>query len=107
MDYVRAVTVTAVGPEETILRAQWLFSPQTLAAPGFDLSNVTDFATQVMIEDGQVCELNQQGLRSSRFTHGRLMPQEFDVYGFQQWVLESLAQVEADADAKPKSTPSA
>ncbi|MAW53354.1 MAG: ring-hydroxylating oxygenase subunit alpha [Geminicoccus sp.] len=107
VDYVRAVTVTAVGPEETILRAQWLFTPQTLAAPGFDLSNVTDFATQVMIEDGQVCELNQQGLRSSRFTQGRLMPQEFDVYGFQQWVLESLAQVEADADAKPKSTPSA
>lgn len=91
VDYVRAVNVISVSPEETLLRAQWLFRPQTLQQPNFDLKDVTDFATQVMIEDGQACELNQRGLRSSKFTRGRLMPQEFDVYGFQQWVLSHLS----------------
>ena len=91
VDYVRAVNVISVSPEETLLRAQWLFRPQTLQQPNFDLKDVTEFATQVMIEDGQACELNQRGLRSSKFTRGRLMPQEFDVYGFQQWVLSHLS----------------
>ena len=90
VDYVRAVNVIALGPEETLLRAQWLFLPQTAQQPDFDLADVTDFATQVMLEDGQACELNQRGLRSSKFTQGRLMPEEFDVYGFQQWVLSHL-----------------
>lgn len=89
-DYVRAVNVIPLSPEETLLRAEWLFLPATLAQPNFALSDVTDFATQVMIEDGQACELNQRGLKSSKFTHGRLMPEEFDVYGFQQWVLSHL-----------------
>ena len=43
-----------------------------------------------MKEDGEACEINQRGLKSSKFTHGRLMPEEFDVYGFQQWVLSFL-----------------
>ena len=91
VDYVRAVNVISVAPEETLLRAQWLFRPQTLQRPDFDLADVTDFATQVMIEDGRACELNQRGLKSSKFTEGRLMPEEFDVYGFQQWVLSHLS----------------
>ena len=90
VDYVRAVNVIALGPEETLLRAQWLFLPQTVQQPDFDVADVTNFATQVMTEDGRACELNQRGLRSSKFTHGRLMPEEFDVYGFQQWVLSHL-----------------
>jgi glycine betaine catabolism A len=35
--------------------------------------------------------MNQRGLKSSAFTRGRLMPQEFDVYHFQNWVLRQLA----------------
>lgn len=109
VDYVRAVTVVATGPEETVLRAQWLFAPETLNLPGFDLANVTDFATQVMKEDGQACEINQQGLKSSKFIQGRLMPQEFDVRGFQQWVVAALQEAEAasdsDADAQPGEAP--
>ena len=87
---MRAVTVIPISPEETLLRAEWLFLPDTLAQSSFDLSDVTDFATQVMKEDGEACEINQRGLKSSKFTHGRLMPEEFDVYGFQQWVLSFL-----------------
>ena len=90
VDYVRAVSLNPIGPEETELRAEWLFLPETMEAPGFDLDNVTGFASLVMLQDGEACEMNQRGLRSSAFKAGRLMPQEFDVHNFQEWVRRQL-----------------
>lgn len=97
VDYVRAVSLKPLGPEKTELRAEWLFSNETLAQPDFDLANVVDFATLVMGQDGAACEMNQRGLRSSKFERGVLMPQEFDVYRFQTWVRQRL---EREARAK-------
>jgi Rieske 2Fe-2S family protein len=45
VDYVRAVSHPPLSPEETELTAEWLFAPETLAQPDFDLANVVDFAT--------------------------------------------------------------
>ena len=90
IDYVRTVELQPLDPERVLLRAQWLFLPETLSQPDFDLRNVTDFATAVLMEDGAACELNQRGVKSSRYAGGRLMPQEFDVHGFQAWVLEQV-----------------
>ena len=90
VDYVRIVSLTPLAPELTRLRAEWLFLPETLEAPGFDLSNVVDFAATVMAEDGAACEMNQRGLRSTQFGRGTLMPQEFDIARFHQWVMARL-----------------
>lgn len=86
VDYVRAVSLRPLGPELTELKAEWLFPPDTLAAPEFNVDNVVDFASLVMRQDGEACEMNQRGLKSEKFERGTLMPQEFDVYRFQQWV---------------------
>ncbi len=91
VDYARAVYMKPLGPERMELKAQWLFPKATLEAPGFDLDNVTRFATIVMRQDAAASETNQRGLKSSAFGQGRLMPQEFDVYNFQQWVRRHLA----------------
>jgi glycine betaine catabolism A len=91
VDYVRVVSMRPVSPGRTELRAQWLFAKETLERPGFDLGNVTRFAATVMAEDAAACEMNQRGLASSAFTRGRLMPQEFDVHNFQNWVLRRLS----------------
>jgi Rieske 2Fe-2S family protein len=91
VDYVRAVSLKALGPERTELRAEWLFPAETLAAPGFDLEAVTGFATTVMLQDAAACEMNQRGLRSSRFERGTLMPQEFDIHRFHEWVRRRTA----------------
>lgn len=90
VDYVRAVSLKPLGPEKTELRAEWLFPAATLAQPGFDLGNVVDFATLVLNQDGMACEMNQRGLRSSKFEQGVLMPQEFDVHRFQSWIRRQL-----------------
>jgi len=91
VDYVRAVSLRPLGPDRTELRAEWLFPAETLAARGFDLEDVTGFATTVMLQDAAACEMNQRGLRSSRIGHGTLMPQEFEIARFHDWVRRRMA----------------
>ena len=90
VDHVRFVTLTPLAPEETLLCAEWLFAPETLTRPGWDHSPVTDFATLVMQQDGAACEMNQRGLRNAAYLHGTLMPQEFDIARFHDWVRTRL-----------------
>lgn len=90
VDYVRAVKVEPTGPETTRLTAEWYFSPETLAQPGFDAAGVAAFAEIVMAQDGEVAELNQVGLRSPAHDRGRLMPEEYAIHDFHRWVLEHM-----------------
>ncbi len=86
VDHVRAVRLEPLGPEETRLTAEWFFPPETMAQPGFDAAEVAAFATIVMAQDAEVAEMNQRGLHSDRYERGRLMPQEFDIHRFHQWL---------------------
>ena len=38
----------------------------------------------------RVAELNQRGLQSRAFGQGVLMPEEYDVHRFQNWVREQM-----------------
>ena len=49
------------------------------------------FAAQVMTEDAEVCELAQQGQHALAHSCGVLMPEEYAVHDFQQWVRAELA----------------
>ena len=92
VDYVRAVRIHPLGPEQTELHTQWLFPREALADPRLDLTNTVDFAAQVMAEDGAVCELMQRGLRSRPHAAGVLLAEEYEVYGFHNWVRAELAR---------------
>ncbi|MBX3579866.1 MAG: aromatic ring-hydroxylating dioxygenase subunit alpha [Rhizobiaceae bacterium] len=85
-DYVRTVRLRPLGPEETELTAEWLFLPEQMSAPGFDLDNIVSFGMQVLLEDAAICEVNQRGLRSKRHAEGVLMPEEYDLHRFHDWV---------------------
>jgi Rieske 2Fe-2S family protein len=52
--------------------------------------NACNFSARVMQEDAAVCELAQRGLHAAPHTHGTLMPEEYDVWRFQEWVRQSL-----------------
>lgn len=90
VNYVRVIRLHPLGPEKTELRAQWLFPAQTLADKHFDIGNIVEFAQLVIDQDAGVCELNQRGLRSVAHKTGILMPQEYAVYQFHQWVRAAL-----------------
>lgn len=86
VDYVRTVRLVPLGPEQTELTAEWLFSPEALAAPQADIDNIVAFGRQVLEEDAAICEVNQKGLRSLRHEAGVLMPEEYDLHRFHNWV---------------------
>ncbi len=86
VDYVRTVSLRPIGPEETELTAEWLFTPQALASESLELDNIVSFGKQVLEEDAAVCELNQRGLHSARHEAGVLMPEEYDIKRFHDWV---------------------
>jgi Rieske 2Fe-2S family protein len=90
VDYVRSVRLRPLGPERTELVAEWLFPPETLANPDFDPAKVIEFPTLVMEQDARVCELNQQGLRALRHETGVLMPEEYILKRFHDWVRAEL-----------------
>ncbi|MBZ9895321.1 MULTISPECIES: aromatic ring-hydroxylating dioxygenase subunit alpha [unclassified Mesorhizobium] len=89
VDYVRTVRLAPLGPEQTELTAEWLFAPEALAAT--DIDNIVGFGTQVLEEDAAICEVNQKGLRSMRHKAGVLMPEEYDLHRFHDWVRERHA----------------
>ena len=94
VDHVRSVRVVPLGPDRTRLIAEWHFPPETLAQPGFDAAHVAEFAKTVMRQDGEASEMNQRGRRSPAFTAARLMPEEYEIFRFHQWV---RAELEAPA----------
>jgi Rieske 2Fe-2S family protein len=85
------VRLLPLGAERTELRVEYLFSQETLDAAGFDMANCVDFANRVMTEDAEVCELNQRGLRAAPHRRGVLMPEEYLIRRFHEWVDAELA----------------
>ena len=59
---------------------------ETLEDPGYDRTNVVDFAVRVMEQDARACELNQRGLHAVPLESGVPMPEEHLVKRFQDWV---------------------
>ncbi|CAH2408685.1 aromatic ring-hydroxylating oxygenase subunit alpha [Mesorhizobium escarrei] len=86
VDYIRTVRLVPLGPEQTELTAEWLFSPEALADPTADIDNIVAFGRQVLEEDADICAVNQKGLRSMRHRAGVLMPEEYELHRFHNWV---------------------
>jgi Rieske 2Fe-2S family protein len=82
--------VLPTGPESIELQVEWMFHPEALTDPEYDISNVTEFLKQVLTEDGEACELAQAGMHSGPMKQGVLMPEEYDVKAYRDWVLAAL-----------------
>lgn len=102
LDHVRAVRLLPLGPEETELSAEWLFDPEMLARPDFDLARITDLGALVMDQDGTACELNQRGLRSA--ARGVLMQEEYEVFLFHEWLRRQLGEPTLDGPARSRAS---
>lgn len=92
VDYIRLVRLRPLAPELTELAVEFLFLPETLQDPQRDISKAVEFTDIVMSEDAHVCELNQRGLRALPHEQGVLMPEEYMVRAFQDWVRDQLKQ---------------
>jgi Rieske 2Fe-2S family protein len=90
-DYVRSVRIMPTGPEAVELTVDWLLMPGVAAAHRKELERVLELGRLVLAQDGRVCELNQRGLRSRRNDRGVLVPQEYALWQFHEWLRSRLA----------------
>jgi Rieske 2Fe-2S family protein len=92
-DYVRSVRILPRGPERVELTVDWLLPPGVAATHADALEKMAELGRLVVAQDGRVCELNQQGLRSRRHRRGVLMPQEASLHEFHEWLRSRLKEV--------------
>ena len=90
IDHIRIVRVNPIDKENMSLSVDWLFESETLADPNYDKKNVVDFATLVMGQDGDACELNQKGVYNPTSKPGTLMPEEYELKRFHDWLRQKV-----------------
>lgn len=100
VDYVRTVRLLPLGPEQTELTAEWLFPADALSSEGAGLKNIVSFGARVLEEDAAICEVNQKGLHSLRHSAGVLMPEEYELHRFHQWVRDQHAACEVTSTSE-------
>jgi Rieske 2Fe-2S family protein len=47
---------------------------------------VADFAKIVIGQDGAASEMNHRGMASPAFKAARLMPEEYEIFRFHEWI---------------------
>ncbi len=100
----------ATGPESVRMIYDWLFEPESMARPEFDLDHYVALWDLTNRQDARNCEWQQEGLHARPLAHGNFVPQESGCHQFNQWVLESLgeraalAPAPATAEAWPSPT---
>ena len=89
-DHIRIVRVTPAESEKVTITSEWLFEEETLKNENYDRENVISFACRVMEQDALACELNQKGIHSSPYQNGVLMPEEYVIKKFHDWLRGQL-----------------
>jgi Rieske 2Fe-2S family protein len=89
-DYVNAHLMFPTGPESVRIVYDWLFEPQALADPRFDLEHYVALWRVTNEQDARNCEWQQRGIHARAFRQGVFMPQEFDCHRFAAWVRAAL-----------------
>jgi len=99
-DYVNAHMMFPTGPESVRIVYDWLFEPEAIAGPGFDLDHYIALWDITNKQDARNCEWQQRGIRSREFRHGHFVPQEFDCHRFAEWVRSALGAKRASASRR-------
>jgi glycine betaine catabolism A len=93
-DYVNSHQMLPTGPESVRMIYDWLFEPESLTRPEFDLAHYVALWDLTNRQDARNCEWQQEGLHARPLAHGNFVPQELGCHQFNQWVLESLGDLE-------------
>jgi Rieske 2Fe-2S family protein len=93
-DYVNSHQMLPTGPESVRMIYDWLFEPESMQSPEFDLDHYVALWDLTNRQDARNCEWQQEGLHARPLAHGNFVPQEMGCHQFNQWVLESLGELE-------------
>jgi len=90
-DYVRSVRIYPTGPETTDLVVDWYLMPGTREKYGDEIAHMLELGRLVVEQDAELSDLNQLGLKSKAHKQGVLVPQEYAVWDFHEWLRSRLA----------------
>ena len=90
-DYLLVHRLEPAGPGHTRIVCEWLFEPETIAAPGFDPSDAIAFWDLTNRQDWHVCELQHRGTKSQSWSAGRFSNQEPSVHAFDLMAVDRYA----------------
>lgn len=91
VDYVRAIRIVPLDVATTEIEATWLFPKATLADRSVDIANNVEIGRLILEQDAKACEINQAGLGALRHEAGVLLPEEYLLKRFHDWVKAELA----------------
>jgi Rieske 2Fe-2S family protein len=91
-DYLMIHRSWPVSPSHSRVENEFYFTPEAMAAPGFDPSDAVDLWDEINLQDWTVCALAQQGVASRAWRGGRYSEQETLTADFDQYVTEELAR---------------
>jgi Rieske 2Fe-2S family protein len=89
-DHIRIVRLIPINSEQVELTAEWLFPKSTLSDPRYQMSNVVDFGILVMKQDASISEVNQRGLYNLEKSSGVLMPEEYIIKNFHDYIKKKI-----------------
>ena len=73
-DYVNSHQMLATGPESVRMIYDWLFEPESMARPEFDLEHYVALWDLTNRQDARNCEWQQEGLHARPLAHGNFVP---------------------------------
>ena len=89
-DHIRTVRILPLGNETTEVTAEWFFTSKTINDKNYKMKSVVDFSVTVMEQDGEACELNQKGVHNPSIKSGVLMPEEYEIKKFHDWLKRKI-----------------
>jgi Rieske 2Fe-2S family protein len=90
---VMVYTLFPRGPAHTTVVSEYLYRPETIAAEGFDPSDMVEFLDLVSRQDWSVCERAQRGVGSKGFVQGVYPPQDYLLHLFAERYLAERGPV--------------
>jgi glycine betaine catabolism A len=94
-DYVMFHTMWPAGPRHTRITCGWMFHPDTVGDPMFDLDDGVKFWDMTNRQDWHICEESQRGVVSPAYQPGPYSPRESLSVAFDREVLKALGTAEA------------
>jgi Rieske 2Fe-2S family protein len=93
-DYVMYHMLWPQDPGRTLITCEWLFHPDTLTDPSFDVDDGVKFWDMTNRQDWDICERSQEGVVSRAYTPGPYSRRECLSVAFDREVLKALGQEE-------------
>ncbi len=89
-DYIWVMRITPLEPSRSVVDLIWLVNGKAEEGRDYEVERLTEFWKITGEQDWHLCENNQKGILSEKYSPGPLSDTETDVVHFHEWYLSAL-----------------